>query len=292
MKKLTLAIILLITIASVSASSIKINEIMYDPLGKDNNLEFIELYSEDILTNLENYSVSDLKSSDKLTLLHYEDSNYALIVEENFTWQGIPASIYSVGATIGNSLNNDQDLITIKDKDNNQVDLFSYTSTLGAKNNGKSLELLNDKFLESIQDNGTPGKENSAKEIPEEKKEDNEEPGVIEEEPTDQDTKKEVKKQEVIDEEDSLNLDSSEDTSLNNLETEINDLDLITEEKQVEQQVPIKENIQPDDPIEDTFNEPKIVYESSSQKSTKYVYYLIPIVSLMLIIMFMKKEPI
>src|SRR3989344_5363588 len=171
MKQLTIAIIFLITIASVSASSIRINEIMYDPLGKDNNLEFIEVYSEDILPNLVNYTVSDVKSEDKLTLLHYEDSNYALIVEEGFIWQGIPASIYSVGATIGNGLNNDKDSITIKDPDNNTLDSVSYTSSLGGNNNGKSIELINGKFLESLVDNGTPGKENTAKEIEEEKEE-------------------------------------------------------------------------------------------------------------------------
>jgi len=290
MKQLTIAIIFLITIASVSASSIRINEIMYDPLGKDNNLEFIELYSEDILPNLVNYTVSDVKSEDKLTLLHYEDSNYALIVEESFIWQGIPASIYSVGATIGNGLNNDQDSITIKDKDNNQIDLFLYTSSLGAKNNGKSLEFLNSNFLESIQDNGTPGKENSAKEIEEEKEEVIEEAEEdIEEEKDTQDTEKEEKKQETeeIKEEDNLNL--LEDNSLDDLES---DIDSFAEEQQIEQQVPIKENIQPDEPIEEISNEPQVVYESSSQKSTKYVYYLIPIVSLMLIVMFLKKEPI
>ncbi len=288
MKQLTIALIFLITITTVSASSFRINEIMYDPLGKDNNLEFIELYSDTTLPDLTNYSISDLKSSDKLTLLHYEDSNYALIVEEGFIWQGISASIYSVGATIGNGLNNDKDSITIKDPDNNTLDSVSYTSSLGANNNGKSLELINSKFLESLVDNGTPGKENTAKEIEEEKEDIKEKVKDIEENENIKDTEKE--EPEEIKEEDDL--DALEDTSLDDNSLDNLETDPITEEQQIEQQVPIQENIQPDEPIEDTSNEPKVIYESSSQKSTKYVYYLIPIVSLMLIIMFLRKESI
>ena len=97
---------MLILIASCVEAKL-ITEINYNPDGEDNNFEYIEI----ALNNLSNYSISDLESSDNLTLINYFDGNYSLIVEEDFNYSGINASIYSAGATIGNNLNNDLDII-------------------------------------------------------------------------------------------------------------------------------------------------------------------------------------
>lgn len=132
-----LAIILLITISSVSA--LTINEINYNPESYDNNQEYIELYLENS-TNLTDYIVEDLESSDSLELLQYnENSNYALIVEEGFNYSDLNCSIYSVGATIGGDLNNDQDFIFIKDQAGLILDAVHYFSDWGAWGNGFSL---------------------------------------------------------------------------------------------------------------------------------------------------------
>ena len=136
--RLTLIVtIILITINSVSA--LTINEINYNPQGRpDNNKEYIELFSS-IFLNLTNYTIEDLRSSDILTLVKLSSSNFYLIVEDDFDYSLIDANIYTIGSTIGNSLNNINDQITIKDVNGTIIDTFYYDSSMGANDNGKSL---------------------------------------------------------------------------------------------------------------------------------------------------------
>src|SRR3989344_419633 len=136
--RLTLIVtIILITINSVSA--LTINEINYNPQGRpDNNKEYVELFSS-IFLNLTNYTIEDLRSSDILTLVKLSSSNFYLIVEDDFDYSLIDANIYTIGSTIGNSLNNNNDQITIKDTNGTIIDTFSYDSSMGANDNGKSL---------------------------------------------------------------------------------------------------------------------------------------------------------
>lgn len=127
---------------------------MYDPEGNDNNQEYIELYTD---LDLSNYIVRDLASEDILEKIKNSSSNYSLIVEEGFNYTEIDANIYSIGATIGNNLNNDEDLITIL---NNEtiLDSLHYFSQWGASNNQKSLCKINHMWLEC---NPTPGYDNN-----------------------------------------------------------------------------------------------------------------------------------
>jgi biopolymer transport protein ExbD len=131
---------------------------MYNPIGSDNNLEFIEVYMEDPI-NLENYIITDNTNNDTLSTLKQTDSNYALIVEEGFDHSNINASVYNAGATIGNNLNNDGDSISLYNTEGYLIDFTSYDSTL-ANDNGKSLEKVDNNWQESEQEGGTPGLEN------------------------------------------------------------------------------------------------------------------------------------
>ncbi len=143
-KKLILFIIFILCLEFVSAE-IYINEIMYNPEGNDNNKEYIEIFYDEII-NLTNYIIEDKDSQDNLTLLFYYENNYALIVEEEFNYTDINASIYSAGSTIGNNLNNDNDLIILKDRENKILDALSYNSKWGADGNNFSLCKLPDKI--------------------------------------------------------------------------------------------------------------------------------------------------
>jgi len=132
-----LAIILLISINFVSAFTI--NEINYNPESYDNNQEYIEIYLENP-TDITDYIVEDLESQDSLVLLKYnENSNYALIVEEGFDYSNLDCSVYSAGATIGGDLNNEEDIIFIKDLNSTILDTIHYFSEWGADGNGFSL---------------------------------------------------------------------------------------------------------------------------------------------------------
>ena len=162
MKKIYLILILLFIILlniSITNAIIRINEVMYNPEGSDNNKEFIEIYMTNY-TNLTNWIISDSSSNDTLVEAKYYSPNYALIVEDGFNLD-INATIYTVGSTIGNGLNNDEDNITLYNKQGNVIDSIYYNSSMGANGNGKSLELCNNTLIESFYINGTPGRNNT-----------------------------------------------------------------------------------------------------------------------------------
>jgi hypothetical protein len=128
---------------------------MYNPGGDDNNFEYIEIYSDEF-ESITNFTVSDLYSKDTLIQIKSSNNNYHLIVEEVFNHSNINASIYSVGATIGNQLNNDEDIIVIENNES-ILDAIHYYSSWGANGNNKSLCLLNEEWIQCIP---TPGKQN------------------------------------------------------------------------------------------------------------------------------------
>lgn len=138
-------------------NSLEINEIMYDPEGNDNNLEFVELIHKANL-NLTNRMIHDSSSNDTLTLMKWVNySNYSLIVEEGFNYSHYNCTIYSAGSSIGNGLNNNQDTFCIN---NNSSKLCTNYTNRYANNNGFSLEKVNDIWVESNKKGGSPCLEN------------------------------------------------------------------------------------------------------------------------------------
>ncbi|MBW3021436.1 lamin tail domain-containing protein [Candidatus Woesearchaeota archaeon] len=134
-----------------------INEIMYNPAGNDNNHEFVEVFTDQDLTG---WMVGDLASNDTLNLIFSYDSNYSLIVEEGFNYSDINATIYSVGTTIGDNLNNGGDTLYLYDANKILFDYVDYNDTY-ANNNGYSIELIDDDWYESCRIGGSPGLENN-----------------------------------------------------------------------------------------------------------------------------------
>jgi len=159
---LVLALLILLTqliIQTLPVQGLRINEVMYDPLGSDNNKEFVEIFGTD---NLSGYILGDLTSNDSLELIKFVPGNFSLIVEEGFNYTNINCSVYSVGASIGNNLNNDADKVFLyynNTHNNTLVDFMEYNGSL-ANNNGYSLELVNGSWKESCEPGGSPGKEN------------------------------------------------------------------------------------------------------------------------------------
>jgi hypothetical protein len=141
----------------------EINEIMYNPSGNDNNLEFVEIIYDNY-QDMDGWTIGDLSSNDTLVLLQYKDSEYAIIVEEGYDYSSCNASVYSAGATIGNNLNNDLDSIFLYDYGNNLIAIAQYNNSI-ANDNGKSIEVYrNDSvkmMYESLVNGGTPCRKNS-----------------------------------------------------------------------------------------------------------------------------------
>ena len=152
-------ILSLMILLAHGAYAIHINEVMYNPEGADNNLEFVEIYL-DSNQSLDGWMIGDSDSNDTLTTLYFTDSSYALIVEEGYAYENSDASFYSAGATIGNNLNNDLDAVFLFDPDGILIDYMSYDGGI-ANNNGMSMEYYNHSWYESMAYGGTPGDENS-----------------------------------------------------------------------------------------------------------------------------------
>ncbi|MBW2975919.1 lamin tail domain-containing protein [Candidatus Woesearchaeota archaeon] len=136
-----------------------INEIMYNPLGNDNNMEFIEIFSCP-QTDFSGYVVSDGDSNDTLTLFYFNsNSNYSLIVEEGYLIKTNNASIYKIGATIGNGLSSD-DTVYFYSPLGILMDYAEIEPSI-ADGNGYSMSFYNGSWAESRQINGTPGYKNT-----------------------------------------------------------------------------------------------------------------------------------
>ena len=138
-----------------AVSGLLVNEIMYDPEGDDDNKEYVEVVHETNFS-LENFTVKDFSSSDRLLLVKRTESNFSLIVEEGFNYSLINASVYTAGSSIGNGLNNNQDSVIIIDNVGNILDNITYNNTLGGIN-GRALCRSNHSFIDC---NGTPGTNN------------------------------------------------------------------------------------------------------------------------------------
>jgi len=167
MKKLYIYFLMCFFLLQIALADIVINEIMYNPEGNDNNKEFIEIYSGNYV-NLSNLIIADSASNDSLVEVQYLDSGYSLIVEEGFDYSGINASVYSVGATIGNNLGNTEDNITLFYSNGTVIDFINYFSSWGADGDCYTLEKINptgansqENWGASLVVNGTPGYQNS-----------------------------------------------------------------------------------------------------------------------------------
>jgi hypothetical protein len=161
---LALMTLMMLMFIGVANAETIINEIMYNPEGDDNNKEFIEICMNSTQDkNLSRWIIADSASNDTLIILRYnETSDYALIVEEGFNFTGTGASVYSAGATIGNNLDNSADSIRMYLPNTTLVASALYDGTI-ANGNGKSIELFNGSWHESVENGGTPGRENSFK---------------------------------------------------------------------------------------------------------------------------------
>ncbi len=171
MKPMFFFIAILITILPSVYGRVIINEVMYSPIGNDDNLEWIELYNDGAsAVDLSNYK-ADGNDFDDASIL----ARGFLVVARQLTGNESFASTYGNKDGIWNSsdgfsavdgqfvLTNTGKTINLTDNAGNIVDTVSYTGSI-ANDNGKSLERTNPSvtnFKESRTINGSPGTGNS-----------------------------------------------------------------------------------------------------------------------------------
>ncbi len=153
-------------------AQVVINEIMYDLKGSDEDREWVEIYNN----SGESVDLTGWKFND--------GSNHILNIPPQNSGQGsiiLNAGSYAIladnaavflsehqgfsGTVIDSSfsLKNTGAVLKIINKNKAEVDNVSYSSSLGGKENGKTLERQSDGLLkESLNIGGTPGAANSA----------------------------------------------------------------------------------------------------------------------------------
>lgn len=122
------------------AHALTLSEVLFNPLGSDNGLEFIELAGSE---NLSGCTVADLASNDTLRLLHAgnDTTHVAMIVEEDgqYHLNETGATYYTPGKAIGNGLGNTEERILVMCNGSVLVN-FSYSvSSLSGFSEGHSI---------------------------------------------------------------------------------------------------------------------------------------------------------
>jgi len=164
----------------VSAESVVINEIMYNPTCNDNYCEWIELYNptnesvdlinwtlcgDPLMSGFINHSDSNLYLDTGNIL---EPKSYAIVTDgrsgtdvyDEFNVSVNSMSLHVDASGICKGLSNTNGTLYLNDS-NGVVDQISYYEAMGADGNNRSLERLNNTLFESLTDNGTPGFRNS-----------------------------------------------------------------------------------------------------------------------------------
>ena len=146
-----------------SVAGLMINEIMYDLPGSDSGREWIEIKN----TNSSTVDATEIKLNENntnhsLTLSQGNGSipagGFAVIANDVQKFLADNPSYPGIILKASFSLNNTGELLALKAVDTS-LDQFSYSSSLGANGDGKSLQLVNGLWLAATP---TPGLENSA----------------------------------------------------------------------------------------------------------------------------------
>ncbi len=163
MKRLGLFFVSLLLLATFARADVVVTEIMYNPdQAADSDAEWVELFNNGMESvDLKTWTIQGEPLQGMLEPRHY------LVVARELTdgddedldsFQSIwGQEIDAVEASL--SLLNSEDSINLTGPEGSM--LVHYSSDLGADGNGRSLELFNGTWNESLVDGGTPGFRNS-----------------------------------------------------------------------------------------------------------------------------------
>lgn len=162
--------------STIQASAVIINEIMYNPTQNENYNEWVELFNPSgSSVSLEGWALCNNNIVpgyvDKSGNLHQESGSileshaYAVITDggsgtevyANFNVDPASIAVHVDGSSLCGGLTNAGRTIELKNQ-GQIVDSVTYSSSLGANGNGKSLEKSGGQWIESSSVGGTPGR--------------------------------------------------------------------------------------------------------------------------------------
>lgn len=150
-------------------AKIVINEIMYDLEGTDTDREWIEIYNDGNETiDLSTYKLFESSTNHGLTLgegdKNIPANGYAILSSNKTKFKTDYPNFNGTIFDTSFSLNNDGEALSIKDANLNVVDNYTYSSSLGANGDGKSLQKINNVWKTGMP---TPGALNQSDNISE-----------------------------------------------------------------------------------------------------------------------------
>jgi hypothetical protein len=168
MRKRVIVYFIILIIIKFTFAELKITEIMYNPIGSDYDLEWIEIYNNGTKIDLTNWKIDNYNFQDN----NMSKNEYLIIARElidqdqdNLSFEAYYGNNDCIwNLTDGNyscldgyfSLSNDKDIINLSNKTISI--LVYYNSSLGANGDGNSLQLINNSWFSSYP---TPGKKNN-----------------------------------------------------------------------------------------------------------------------------------
>lgn len=153
---------------SAAASNLVISEIMYDAAGSDDKHEWVEIFNSGVspVTIITGSGAGSWRFNDGSNhtfslsqgLVAVSAGGYAILADDPATFLADYPTFSGTIFKVSMSLNNTQDTLKLSaDKGATFFGQVSYSKTLGAAGNGKTLELVGGVFRESYIDGGTPG---------------------------------------------------------------------------------------------------------------------------------------
>ena len=170
------SIFLLVIFPAFSFANINFSEIMFDPEGTDANREWVEIINtSNVSVNLEKYKFCDSGSchtfySKKTHPEHFNNlgsdfkipgNSYGIITKDPKQFEIDYPNFNGFILRSSFSINNNGELLELKDENKNIVSIVEYNSEFGGKN-GDTFSLIGDTWKNG---KATPGGENVFKEI-------------------------------------------------------------------------------------------------------------------------------
>jgi len=149
-------------------ASVTISEIMYDPDGSDTNREWVELYNDGgSSVDLSAWKFVEANTNHGLTSysggVSISSGGYAIIALEPATfvgeWGGDGAPVFDASFSLGNAVG---EALSLKDADGNIVYTVTYDPTIGASDDGNSLQKYSGSWVTA---DPTAGKSNSTADV-------------------------------------------------------------------------------------------------------------------------------
>ncbi len=161
-------VFLAVFLASVySVSGLKFNEVMYDAVGADDDMEWFEVYNEkNTSVNIQGWKFFEDGTNHNIISILGDyilvSSEYAVVAEDPLIFLSLYANYTGTLFDSTFSLSNTGETIVLKNNTGQAQDNFTYSFIMGGNENGYSIGLKNNVWKETYP---SPGEENKVSNV-------------------------------------------------------------------------------------------------------------------------------